>query len=162
MSISLRIQAESSKSNGSGESRKAGRPEDEDAARNLGVATTRMGMCLCVGCWLEGGDLMGKDVLETIHYFGERNKLFKVHFRNVDAPLPHFVETFMDGGYMDMYKVMKALQEVNFNGVAIPDHIPRMAGGRGVATAYTIGYMKALLQRANEEIDCDRNLTYNR
>jgi mannonate dehydratase len=25
-----------------------------------------VGMCLCVGCWLEGGDLMGKGVLETI------------------------------------------------------------------------------------------------
>ena len=111
-----------------------------------------IGMCLCVGCWLEGGELMGKDVLETIHYFGERNKIFKVHFRNVDAPLPHFVETFLDNGYMDMYKVMKALQEVDFRGVAIPDHIPGMAGDHRASTAFTIGYMKALSQRTNEEV----------
>ena len=113
-----------------------------------------VGMCLCVGCWLEGGRSMGKDVLETIRYFGERNKIFKVHFRNVDTPLPHFVETFLDDGYMDMYQVMKALREVGFKGVAIPDHIPAMVGGR-TGTAYTIGYMKALLQRANEEVGGD-------
>ena len=70
---------------------------------------------------------MGKDVVETIHYFGEQKKLFKVHFRNVNQPLPHFVETFIDDGYMDMYKVMKAMREVDFDGVLIADHIPMMA-----------------------------------
>jgi len=75
-----------------------------------------------------------------------------VHFRNVSAPLPHFVETFVDDGYMDMYLVMKALREVNFDGVVIPDHIPAMEGGRRAGTAFTIGYMKALLKRANEEV----------
>ncbi len=112
-----------------------------------------VGLCLCVGCWLEGGDLMGKNVLETIKYFGERGKIFKVHFRNVDAPLPHFVETFVDDGYMDMYQVMKALREVDFNGVIIPDHIPSLANDRRVGTAFTIGYMKALVERANAEVE---------
>jgi mannonate dehydratase len=109
-----------------------------------------IGICLCCGTWLEGGKLMGKDVLETIHYFGCRGKIFKIHFRNVNAPLPYFVETFMDDGYMDMYKVMRALREVNFSGVMIPDHIPEMIGGRA-GTAYSIAYMKALRKRANEE-----------
>ena len=94
---------------------------------------------------------MGKDALETIRHFGGLGKLFKVHFRNVEAPLPHFVETFPNSGYMDMYKVMKALVEANFDGVAIPDHIPRMAEGGRIGTAYTIGYMQALLDRAQEE-----------
>jgi mannonate dehydratase len=120
--------------------------------RALEIANSpNVGMCLCVGCWLEGGPLMGKDVVETIHYFGGQGKLFKVHFRNVNAPLPHFVETFIDNGYMDMYNVMKALKEVNFDGVVIPDHIPGMVGERRVGTAYSIGMMKALLQRANAE-----------
>jgi mannonate dehydratase len=110
-----------------------------------------VGMCLCVGCWLEGGTMMGKNVLETIQYFGERQKIFKVHFRNVDQPLPHFVETFIDGGYMDMYKVMQALREIDFDGVIIPDHIPLMGNDPRIGTAYTIGYMKALVERANTE-----------
>ncbi|NWG12346.1 MAG: mannonate dehydratase [Acidobacteria bacterium] len=109
-----------------------------------------VGMCLCVGCWLEGGKLMGKDVVETIRYFGRQGKLFKIHFRNVNAPLPHFVETFVDDGYMDMYKVMKALREVNFDGAVIADHVPAMVGGR-TGTAFTVGYMKALLERVNAE-----------
>ena len=111
-----------------------------------------VGICLCVGCWLEGGKGMGKDILETIHYFGKQGKLFKVHFRNVNAPLPHFVETFLDDGSMQMYKVMKALREVNFDGAVIADHIPAMVGGGRTGTAFSIGYMKALLQRANEEL----------
>ncbi|MBT3266620.1 TIM barrel protein [Candidatus Poribacteria bacterium] len=110
-----------------------------------------VGLCLCVGCWLEGGDAMGKSVVDAIHYFGERRKIFKVHFRNVDRPLPHFVETFLDNGYMDMSTVMNALRDVDFNGVVIPDHIPAMADDGRIGTAYTIGYMNALVERANAE-----------
>lgn len=121
-------------------------------ARALEIAgSPNVGICFCVGCWLEGGPSMGKDAVESIRSFGSQGKLFKVHFRNVDQPLPHFVETFVDDGYMDMYKVMKALREVNFDGVVIPDHIPTMLNDPRLGTAYTIGYMKALIQRANEE-----------
>ncbi|GAC1546669.1 MAG: mannonate dehydratase [Herpetosiphon sp.] len=121
--------------------------------RALEIANSpNVGVCFCVGCWLEGGELMGKGVVESLRDFAAQGKLFKVHFRNVDAPLPHFVETFVDDGYMDMYQVMRTLREVGFNGVAIADHIPLMGGDRNVGTAYTIGYMKALLRRANEEV----------
>jgi len=121
--------------------------------RALEIADSRnVGICLCVGCWLEGGNLMGKDVLETIRYFGGQGRIFKVHLRNVDAPLPHFVETFLDNGYMDMYKVMRALREVRFDGAVIADHVPGMVGGTRAATAYSIGYMRALLERANAEV----------
>jgi len=124
----------------------------EGYRRALEIADSpNVGLCLCVGCWLEGGELMGKGVLDTIRYFGEQKKLFKVHFRNVDHPLPHFVETFIDDGYFDMYKVVKALREVDFDGVMIADHIPMMANDQKVGTAFTIGYMKALLERAKAE-----------
>jgi mannonate dehydratase len=116
------------------------------------AASPNVGMCLCVGCWLEGGKLMGKDVLETIRYFGERKKVFKVHFRNVSAPLPHFVETFIDNGYMDLYQVMRTLREVYFDGAITADHVPAMVGGGRVGTAYSIAYMKAMLERANAEL----------
>ncbi|MBN1581890.1 MAG: mannonate dehydratase [Anaerolineae bacterium] len=120
--------------------------------RALEIADSpNVGMCLCVGCWLEGGDGMGKNVLETIHYFGGLGKLFKVHLRNVDQPLPHFVETFLDSGYMDLYQVVKTLRDVDFDGVMIPDHIPMMDDDHRVGSAYSIGYMKALLERANQE-----------
>ena len=106
-----------------------------------------VGICLCVGCWLEGGNLMGKDVLETIEYFGKRKKIFKVHLRNVDQPLPHFTETFLDNGYASMYKIMKALKKVDFDGVIIADHIPSMIGAQS-GSAFSVGYLKGLLEAA--------------
>jgi mannonate dehydratase len=124
----------------------------EGYQRALDIADSpNVGVCLCAGCWLEGGDLMGKGVVDAIRAFGAAGKLFKVHFRNVDKPLPHFVETFVDDGYMDMYAVMQALRSVDFRGVMIPDHIPLMTGGPRLGTAFSIGYMKALLNRANAE-----------
>ncbi|MCD6521040.1 MAG: mannonate dehydratase [Anaerolineae bacterium] len=126
----------------------------EGFRRALEIADSpNIGMCLCVGCWLEGGEQMGKDVVETIHYFGSRGKLFKVHFRNVTAPMPEgFVETFLDDGYMDMYKVMRALREVDFDGVVISDHLPEMVGGRYAAEGFAVGYIKALVQAVNDEL----------
>ncbi|MHB0874601.1 MAG: mannonate dehydratase [Anaerolineae bacterium] len=114
--------------------------------------SANVGVCLCVGCWLEGGPLMGKDVVETIRYFGSRRRLFKVHFRNVTEPMPAgFVETLLDDGYGDMHGVMRALQEVGFDGAVISDHLPSLVGGRRTAEAYAIGYMTALRQAVEAE-----------
>ena len=111
-----------------------------------------VGVCLCVGCWVEGGPMMGKSVEDTIRYFGERKKLFKIHLRNVDQPLPHFVETFLDNGYYNMYNVVKALRDMDFDGVLIPDHIPDMTDYPKVGSAFSIGYMKGLAERARNEV----------
>jgi len=125
----------------------------EGYKRALEIANSpNVGMCLCCGCWLEGGPLMGKDPVETIHYFGRLKKVWKIHFRNVSAPLPHFVETFMDNGYYDMYKIMKALVEVKFDGIVILDHSPSLAGGGNVQTAYGVSQMQGLLKRAMAEV----------
>ena len=111
-----------------------------------------IGMSLCVGSWLEGGEAMGADVVEAIRHFGEMKKLFHIHFRNITAPLPEgFVETFLDDGYMDMYQVMRALREVAFDGVIISDHLPEMVGGYRAAEAFAVGYMRALVQAVNQD-----------
>ena len=65
---------------------------------------------------------------EMIKYFGPRKKLFKIHFRNVSGPLPHFSETLIDDGYYDMSKIMQALVDVEFEGIVIPDHVPTVGG----------------------------------
>jgi mannonate dehydratase len=98
---------------------------------------------------------MGKNVFEMIGDFGARGKILEIHFRNVTSPLPDFVETFQDEGYMDMYQVMKALRQARFDGMMVPDHVPALAGDQGMnraGTAYCIAYMRALLRRANEEV----------
>jgi len=124
----------------------------EGYKRALEIANSpNVGICMCCGTWLEGGkQLTGKDPEEMIRYFGP-DKIWKIHFRNVSAPLPHFVETFMDNGYYDMYKIMKALRDVNYDGIVILDHTPSMAGGGNAPTAYGFAYMRALLNRAEAE-----------
>jgi mannonate dehydratase len=124
----------------------------EGYKRAMQIANSpNVGICLCCGTWLEGGkELTGKDPDEMIRFFGA-SKIWKIHFRNVSAPLPHFVETFMDNGYYDMYKIMKALRDVNFDGIVILDHSPAMVGGNYAQTAYGFAYMRALLNRANSE-----------
>jgi mannonate dehydratase len=52
---------------------------------------------------------------------------------------------------MDMYHVMKAMRAVDFDGVLIADHVPLMGNHPRIGTAYTIGYMKALVERVNAE-----------
>jgi mannonate dehydratase len=122
--------------------------------RALEIADSpNIGVCLCVGCWLEGGKAgMGCDVIEAIDHFGNQGKLFKVHFRNVSNPMPApWQETFIDDGYQDMHLVMRALRAVNYDGCIIPDHIPQMLGGEGSGLAYSIAYMRALVQAVNNE-----------
>ena len=112
-----------------------------------------LGMEFCVGCWLEGGEDFG-NVLDGIRHFHETGKIFIVHFRNVTSPLPTFTETFLDDGYMDMYQVMKTFCEVGYAGSITLDHTPKFVGdyAKGSGTAYAIGYMRALVERAEAEL----------
>jgi mannonate dehydratase len=139
----------------------------EGYQRALEIANSpNIGVCLCCGSWMEGGTMTGKDVVGMIEHFGRMKKLFKIHFRNVSAPLPHFTETLIDDGYTDMSKVMQALVDVGFDGIMIPDHIPALGvipgteagrqGGGGtpgqfranVGLAYLIGCMHSMLKSA--------------
>jgi mannonate dehydratase len=131
------------------------RRAEEISEQIEGKGSPHWGLTFCVGTWSEGGDKMGKNVFEMIRDFGARGKILEIHFRNVSGPLPDFVETFQDEGYMDMYQVMKALRQARFDGMMVPDHVPALAGDQGMnraGTAYCIAYMRALLRRANEEV----------
>jgi mannonate dehydratase len=116
--------------------------------RALEIANSpNIGVCLCVGSWIEGGERTGKHVVDAIRHFAGQKKLFKIHFRNVSAPLPEgFVETFPDDGYVDMSRVMRALHDSGYTGAVISDHLPAMVGGRRSAEAFALGYMRGLIQ----------------
>lgn len=110
-----------------------------------------VGICLCCGTWMEGGDHTGKNVVEAIRGFSKLGKLWKIHFRNVSAPIPNFVETYVDDGYTDMKQVMRALVEQDYRGILIADHVPQMVGDRKTGWAYSIGYIKALYDMARSK-----------
>jgi mannonate dehydratase len=129
----------------------------EGYKRALEIADSpNVGVCCGVGNLLQGGEAVwGVDPLTFIRYFGEQGKLFKVHFRNVSATMPSFYETWPDDGYYDMYQIMKALREVNNDCYMIPDHWPGTRPGQYGSLAgqtYCLGYMRALLERANQEV----------
>jgi mannonate dehydratase len=111
-----------------------------------------IGLILCGGIWLEGGDTMGADFTEAVKWFVANNKTWEVHFRNVSSPLHHFLETFPDNGYYDMYQVMKALVDAGYSGAVHLDHALDMVGAPYTYPAFATGYMKACLQRALAEL----------
>ena len=121
--------------------------------RALEIANSpAIGVCLCCGTWMEGGKSTGKDVFEAARGFAKMGKLWKIHFRNVTQPIPYFVETYIDNGYTDMYKLMRTLVEVDFRGNLIADHVPAMGSGRQAGWSYSMGYIKALHQAAKAEL----------
>ncbi len=124
-----------------------------DYRRAFDIADSpNLGMEFCTGCWLEGGAAFG-NMLDAIRTFHAEDRILLVHFRNVSTPLPQFVETFLDNGYMDMYAVMKTFYEIGYDNPITLDHTPRFVEGydKGTGTAYAIGYMRALMQRAESE-----------
>jgi len=118
--------------------------------RALEIADSpNVGVCLCCGCWLEGGDGMGATVEDAIRGFASRGKLFKVHLRNVTAPMPEgFRETFPDEGYGDFASIARALVNSGFDGAVMSDHLPDTVGGTYVAEAYSVAYIKGVIDAA--------------
>lgn len=118
------------------------------------AASQALGMEFCTGCWLEGAEGFG-DPAAGIREFGSQGRILIVHARSVSAALPRFVETFIDDGLLDAPGIIDALREVGYDGTVILDHSPELvqaedpsAGGYPyAATAYAIGYLKALLAR---------------
>ena len=125
----------------------------EDYRRAFEIANSDFfGMEFCCGCWLEGGADFG-NLTENFREFVEKNKVFIVHFRNVTCPLPKFNDTFLDDGYGDMKSIMKTILDTGYSGTITLDHTPVMndlGGGDqcalAIATAYAVGYLKALVQ----------------
>jgi D-mannonate dehydratase len=94
----------------------------------------------------------GGNVLATIRYFGERDCINHVHFRNVRTLVPkeQYFEVFIDEGQNDMLAAMRALQEIGYSHMLVPDHSPFIRGDthRFGAWGFALGYIKALMQAA--------------
>jgi mannonate dehydratase len=107
------------------------------------------GLDFCHGCWSEMR--RGEGVLDAIRYFGERGRLFYVHFRDVVGGADDFTEVFLGDGNSDPVAVMRALKEVGFRGFIIDDHVPHMVNDTPWAhrgRAWSTGYLQALLRAA--------------
>jgi mannonate dehydratase len=105
------------------------------------------GLNFCQGTVAEMLQNPGKEIFDVIRYFGSRRKIFNVHFRNIRGGFLNFQETFIDDGDVDMLKAMRVYKEVGFDGMMMPDHVPKIEGDANSyqAFAFTFGYIKALI-----------------
>ncbi|MTK06169.1 MAG: D-mannonate dehydratase [Hungatella sp.] len=129
--------------------------DDYRHAFELSGNSPYLGMKMCFGCWLEGGERFG-NIIEDIRYFVENKKVFLVHFRNVSSTMPYFEETLLEDGYADMYELMKQLVRYDYDGAIHVDHVPvwgESVGGENSSWAYSTAYMKALLNCAAAELN---------
>ena len=106
------------------------------------------GLNFCLGCFSEALENPAEEIHDVIRYFGARNKIFNVHFRNIKGGLGDFVEVFPDEGDVDMLKALRTFKEVGYRYMIMPDHVPGLAAAepQQVGFAYTYGYIHALLQ----------------
>ena len=106
------------------------------------------GLNFCVGCMSECLEHPADDIYDVIRYFGERKRIFNIHYRNIKGGLRKFVEVFPDEGDVDMIKVMRTLKEVDYPYMIMPDHVPGISGPEAsrVGFAYVFGYIHAALQ----------------
>ena len=105
------------------------------------------GITLCQGNFT----MMTDDLPDVIRHFGEQEKIFFVHMRDVKGTPEDFVETFHDEGKTNMLKCMQAYKDIGFTGVLRPDHVPTMegdsndnAGYSAIGRLFAIGYLKGL------------------
>ncbi len=106
------------------------------------------GLNFCQGTVSEMLQDPARQIFDVIRYFGQRGKLFNVHFRNIQGRFLEFRETFIDDGDVDMLAALRVYREVGYDGMLMPDHVPQIAGDTGgrQAFAYTFGYIKALMR----------------
>ena len=111
------------------------------------------GLNFCQGTVCEMLDDPAEEIFDVIRWFGERDKIFLVHFRNIKGRKLDFVEVFPDEGDVDMLEAARVYREVGYSHMLVPDHAPWIAGEnqRGVAFAFTYGYIAGLLQQINFE-----------
>ncbi len=96
---------------------------------------------------------MGEDAAEAIRYFGSRDRINHVHFRNVRVDIPYYkyLEVRHDAGDCNMLACMQAFSDVGYRYLLIPDHTPAFTGdtvGAEMSWAFAIGYLQSLKDAA--------------
>ena len=126
----------------------------EGLKRFIEIAPSKYhGLNFCQGTVAEMLKKPGAEIFDVIRYFGSRGKIFNVHFRNIRGGFLNFQETFIDDGDVDMLKALRVYKEVGYDGMLMPDHVPKIVGdSKGLqAFAYTFGYIKALMAAVSSE-----------
>lgn len=113
------------------------------------------GLNFCQGTVSEMLENPGEQIFDVIRYFGSRNKIFNVHFRNIRGHRNSFSEVFPDEGSVDFVRAIQVYKEVGYSHSLMPDHAvpspsdPKDPGGAN-SFIFDFGYIRALIQAVNE------------
>ena len=106
------------------------------------------GLNFCQGTVSEMLQNPGQEIYGVIRYFGSRNKIFNVHFRNIRGKRDDFQEVYPDEGDIDFVRAIKVYRDVGYPYMLMPDHVPQAPGdANGLQSfAFCYGYIRALIQ----------------
>ena len=106
------------------------------------------GLNFCVGTVGEMLHDPRREIAPIVREFGERGKIFNIHYRNIRGRRDDFCETCPDDGDMDMVEVARTLADVGYPYMVMPDHMPHHADDPDSlqAFAFAYGYIKGVLQ----------------
>ena len=112
------------------------------------------GLNFCQGTVSEMLNDPGQEIYEVIRYFGSRQKIFNVHFRNIRGHRDDFQEVYPDEGDIDFVQALQVYVEVGYPYLLMPDHVPVAANDPGglQSFAYCYGYIRALLQAVDQMV----------
>ena len=116
------------------------------------VPSPANGIAICQGNF----SLMTDDLPSAIRHFGEQERIFFVHFRDVRGTPEKFVEEFHDDGQTDLVACMRAYRDIGYEGVCRPDHYPKMGDDgfsdeHSLARLFAVGYLKGLREAVYAE-----------
>jgi mannonate dehydratase len=102
--------------------------------------------------------LMGEDLAGLAQEWIAKNKIFFVHFRDVQGNREHFIETFHDNGPTDMARMLKVYTDAGFDGPIRPDHTPTLVGEENNNPGYAmegkvlaLGWMRGILKGSGRD-----------
>jgi mannonate dehydratase len=121
----------------------------EGLKKFVGIAESPYhGLNFCQGTIAESLVNPREEIGDIIRWFGERKKIFNVHFRNIKGGRYSFTEEFPDAGDMDMAASLRIYHETGVDCMIMPDHVPDIDGQAPfeAAFAFCFGYIIGVFQ----------------
>ena len=111
------------------------------------------GLNFCQGTISEDLENPAEEIFDVIRWFGERKKIFNVHFRNIRGNRNDFEEVFPDEGDIDFVRAIRVYKEIGYEYMLMPDHVPIAENDPGSlqSFAFCYGYIRGLIQSMNAE-----------
>jgi mannonate dehydratase len=111
------------------------------------------GLNFCQGTVAEMCENPAVEILDAIRKFGEKEKIFMVHFRNIRGGYLNFSEVLPDEGDVNMLDAIRAYRDVGFLGMLCPDHVALSDSDPDNERLFSfcLGYIKGLIQAVEAE-----------